>query len=447
MADAQDTRSTYRICPLCEACCGLQIKTQGDKVIGIRGAETDVFRPGYICPKGYALKDLHEDPDRLCTPLIRCNGALHAATWDEAFAEIERRLLPILVDHGPDAVARSIGNPAAHKFGLLLYFNRLAKAIGTKNIYSVSTLDQMPKQLSSGWMIGHWLSVAVPDIERCEHLLVIGANPVARNGSLWTVSEIRGKAKALRARGGKLVVIDPRRTETAEVADAHHAIRPGADVFLLAAIAHTLFDEGLLSTGRLTPHLNGPAEVQSATRPFNPEAVAAGCGISASTIRQRARELAAAPHACVYARIGTCTQTFGTLNSWLVDVLNVLILDICVNETSRHADVILPGLSPLQDSHCDVPFPQLSFRNHARSSGPVFDAPADHPPEWMTLLRLAALAQGHGAHGARLSLAAQRRGVNMNVLLDEGQRDLFSGNAVLSGVAAKLTALAMPGRP
>ena len=496
-------RSTYRICPLCEACCGLQVRTRGDEVLGIRGAEADVFSAGYLCPKGVALKDLHEDPDRLRTPLVRRNGTLQPASWDEAFAEIERRLPPLLAAHGRDAVAVAVGNPSAHKMGLLLYFSRLAKALGTRNVFSASTLDQMPKQLSCGWMFGHWLSIPVPDIERSQYLLVIGANPVASNGSLWTVPDFRGKARALQARGGRLVVIDPRRSETAAIADAHHFIRPGADVFLLAAMVHTLFDEGLVRLGRLAAHVSGVDEVRAAVQPFSAEQVAARCAIDATTLRQLARDLAAAERGCVYARIGTCTQTYGSLSSWLVDVLNVLTghldepggamfpqaaafaantagpagrgrgvvtgrhrsrvsgapevygelpmtclaeeiqtpgagqvralitiatnpvlsapggpqlaqalqsldfmvsLDIYVNETTRHADVILPGLSPLQESHYDVAFPQFSFRNHARYSGPVFEAPAGHTPEWQTLLRLAAIAQGQGARADVLAL-------------------------------------------
>jgi anaerobic selenocysteine-containing dehydrogenase len=321
-------RTHYRICPLCEACCGLEVRTRGEQVVSIRGAKNDVFSKGYLCPKAYALKDLHEDPDRLRTPLIKRNGRFEVASWDEAFAEIERRLTPILSAQGRHAVALSIGNPAAHRYGLLLYFSRLAKAIGTRNIFSASTLDQMPKQLSSGLMFGHWLSIAVPDIERCQWLLVIGANPAVSNGSLWTVPDFRGKAKALRARGGKLIVIDPRRTETAELADEHHFIRPGSDVFMLAAMVHTFFDEGLVRLGRLSEHVAehvaGLDALQRATQPFAPERVAARCGIDAATLRRLAHELAAAGAGCVYARIGSCTQSFGTLASWLVDVLNVL---------------------------------------------------------------------------------------------------------------------------
>ena len=223
----------HRICPVCEACCGLELRIADGKVTSIRGHDADVFSGGYICPKGAALKDLHEDPDRLRTPLIKRDGRFVEASWDEAFAEIERRLLPIVAQHGRDAAAMVIGNPTVHQAGLMLYFPRLAKALGTQNMYSASTLDQMPKQLSSGLMFGHWLSIPVPDIERTDLLLILGANPVVSNGSLWTVPDFRGKAKALRARGGRLVVVDPRRSETAEGADQHLFIRPGADVFLL----------------------------------------------------------------------------------------------------------------------------------------------------------------------------------------------------------------------
>jgi anaerobic selenocysteine-containing dehydrogenase len=491
-----DTTTHHRICPLCEACCGLELKVRDGKVISIRGHEADVFSAGYICPKGVALKDLHEDPDRLRTPLIKLDGAFVPASWDEAFAEIGRRLPPILAQHGRHAAALTVGNPAAHKISLLLYFSKLAKALGTRNVFSASTLDQMPKQLASGLMFGHWLSIAVPDITRCDFLLMLGANPVASNGSLWTVPDFRGKAKTMQARGGKLVVIDPRRSETAAIADEHHFIRPGADVFLLLGLVHTLFDEKLVKLGRLAPWVKGVDEVGAAVAPFSADVIAGRCGIDAATIRRLARTLAGTPRAAVYGRLGTCTQQYGSLASWLVDVLNILTghldeaggamfpkaaafaantagkpgqgrgvstgrhksrvscapevfgelpitclaeeietpgqdqiralitvasnpvlsspngarlsraldqldfmvsLDIYLNETSRHADVILPGVSPLQDMHYDVAFPQFSWRNHARYSQPVFARDQGQPSEWETLLKLAAIASGKSA--------------------------------------------------
>ncbi|MEO7337820.1 MAG: molybdopterin-dependent oxidoreductase, partial [Caldimonas sp.] len=488
-----DVRSHYRICPLCEACCGLEVRTEGARVVSIRGAADDAFSQGYICPKGVSLKDLHEDPDRLRQPLIKRDGTFQRATWDEAFEEIERRLLPILHEHGPDAIAASLGNPTAHKISLLAYLSRLTRALGTRNVYSASTLDQMPKQLSSGLMYGHWLSIPVPDLPRTDLLVILGANPLVSNGSLWTVPDYRGTARAMRARGGRIVVVDPRKTETAHAADEHLPIRPGGDVFLLLGLLHTLFDESLVRPGRLAAHINGLDAVREAVRPYAPERMAAGCGIPADRQRRLARELATTERASLYGRIGTCTQRFGTLNSWLIDTINIvtghldseggamfakaagfaantqgkpgigkgittgrrhsrvsaapevfgelpmnclaeeietpgpgqvralitlasnpvlsapdgprisraldsldfmLSLDIYLNETTRHADVILPGPSPLEELHYDVAFPQFSWRNHARYSGPVFDRPSGQPEEWETLLRLSALVSG-----------------------------------------------------
>ena len=244
MSNDVEINTVHRICPLCEAACGLEIKVSKHDIISIRGHEEDVFSHGYICPKGVSLKDLHNDPDRLRTPLLKRDGQFVPISWDEAFAEIERRLVPIVAQHGRNAVATVIGNPAAHKIGLLMYFPRLARALGSHNVFSASTLDQMPKQLASGLMFGTWTSVAVPDIERADFMLIIGANPMVSNGSLWTVPDFRGKARDMRARGGKIVVIDPRRSETASVADAHHFIRPGADVFLLLGLVHSPWSAG-----------------------------------------------------------------------------------------------------------------------------------------------------------------------------------------------------------
>jgi len=485
-----------RICPFCEASCGLSIELQGKQVLRIRGDDDDIFSAGFLCPKAVALKDLHDDGDRLRTPLIKRDGHFVAATWAEAYAEIERRLLPIIARDGPHAVATMLGNPVSHKMSLMLYFPRLAKALGTRNMYSASSVDQVPKMLAVGLMYGSWLSVPVPDIERSRFLLIIGANPMVSNGSLWTVPDFRGKARALRARGGKIVVIDPRRTETAEAADRHLFIRPGADVFLLLGIVHTLFDEDCVKLGRLAPHVDGVDAVRAAARAYAPERVAARCGIAAADIRELARTLATTEHAAVYGRIGTCTQQYGTLASWLIDVINVLTghldeeggmmfpkaaafaantrgkpgsgrgivsgryrsrvsgapeisgelpltclaeeidtpgpgqvkalitiagnpvlsapngarlaaaldglefmlsMDIYVNETSRHADVILPGVSPLEDAHYDVSFTQFSHRNHARYSAPALPRSDDQPDEWESLLRLIAIVKGLGA--------------------------------------------------
>jgi len=486
----------HRICPLCEACCGLELTVSAGRVTSIRGHEDDVFSHGYICPKAVALKDLHDDPDRLRAPLVKRDGKFVEVSWEEAFAEVERRLVPIQQQHGRDAVAAMFGNPSVHKAGLILYVPRLARALGTRNLYSASTIDQMPKQLSSGLMFGEWLSIPVPDIERADLLVILGANPVVSNGSLWTVPDFRGKAKALRARGGRIVVIDPRRNETADIADEFHFIRPGADAFLLAGLVATLFEENLVLLGRLAEHVNGLEALAPAFKQFAPERIAARCGIDAAVIRDLARALARTERAALYGRLGTCTQEFGTLTSWLVDLINALTrhldepggamfpraaafakntlgapgkgrgigtgrhksrvsgapevfgelpltclaeeietpgagqvralitlagnpvlsapngarlgaalekldfmvsVDLYLNETTRFADVILPGCSPLEDLHYDVAFPQFAYRNTVRVSPAVLPRRAGQMVEWEILLRLAAIASGRGA--------------------------------------------------
>ncbi len=294
-------------------------------MLKIKGDDEDVFSHGFLCPKAHGLKALHEDPDRLKTPLVRGDdGELHEAGWDEAFAEIDRRITPILAEHGRDSVAAYIGNPNAHNLSALIYGRAWLKALGSKNIFSASTVDQMPKQLSSGLMFGTMLGVAIPDIDHTDHMLMLGANPLASNGSLFTAPDMRGRLRRLRERGGKVVVVDPRRSRSAEVSDEHHFIRPGTDAHLLLAMVHVLFADGLTAIGRLGPHLNGLAEVEAIARDFTPELAEPACGIPAAEIRRMAHELAAAHKAVVYGRIGTCTQEFGTLASWLIDVSNVL---------------------------------------------------------------------------------------------------------------------------
>src|SRR5829696_2571436 len=490
-------RAAFRTCPFCEATCGLEVTVRGDEVVKVRGDAEDVFSHGFLCPKGVALKDLHEDPDRLRTPMVRgADGELRPASWEEAFAVVGDRLARLVEAHGRDAVAVYIGNPAAHGLAALLYGRVLVKALGTRSVFSASTVDQRPKEISSGLMFGAALSVPIPDVDRTRHLLMLGANPLASNGSLMTAPDMRGRLQALRARGGKLVVVDPRRSRTAEVADEHVPIRPGTDALLLFALVHVLFAEALAAPGELAALADGIEAVEELAQPFTPEAVAPATGIDADTIRRMARELAAAESAAVYGRIGTTTQEFGTLASWLIDVLNVLTgnldrpggamftraaagqrnssgapgegrgvklgrwrsrvrglpesfgelpvavlaeeietpgegqvralvtlagnparstpnsgrieralesldlyvaVDIYVNETTRHADVILPVPSPLQRSHYDLAFYQLSVRNLANYSPPVLLPDPEIPDEWATLLRLAANAAAQPA--------------------------------------------------
>src|SRR4051812_44182499 len=317
-----NSTTAYATCPLCEATCGLELTlANGDGIPATRGASEDVLSHGSICPKGASLKALHEDPDRLRTPLVRRDGELVEATWDEAFAEIDRRLPPILEQHGRNSVGVYLGNPSVHNLSFTLYGRVLLKALGTRNIFSASTVDQMPKQVSSGLMFGTFLSVPIPDIDNTDYMLMLGANPLASNGSLMTAPDYRGRMRAVRERGGKIVVVDPRRSRTAEHADEHHFIRPGTDALLLFAMTHVLFEEGL---ARPAEWVTGVEEVGELAAPFTPDAVSGPTGIPAEEIRRMARELAAAPCAAVCGRIGTTTAAYGTLTSWLVDVLNAL---------------------------------------------------------------------------------------------------------------------------
>jgi anaerobic selenocysteine-containing dehydrogenase len=498
--EAVRTRTAFRTCPLCEAGCGLEITVKGEpgaEEIGrIRGDMADVFSHGYLCPKGSTLKHLHDDPDRLRRPLVKRNGEFVEVSWPEAFAAVERGLVPVIERHGRQAVGTYLGNPGAHNLSALLYNRLMLQALGTLNRFSASTVDQAPKQVASGWLFGSPTAVAVPDLDRTDHLLMLGANPYASNGSLCTAPDFPGRLEAIRARGGKVVVVDPRRTKTAEMADEWVGIRPGTDAQLLMAMVHVLYEEGLARPGdHVAAWLDGFDDLRALAVPFTPEAVAPVCGVDAGTIRRLARELAAAPTAAVYGRIGTCVQEFGTLASWLVDALNILTgnldrpggamfplpaaggggrrttpggkgfrtgrghsrvrglpevmgeypaaamseeietpgdgqiralvtvagnpvlstpnsgrldaalaqlefmvsVDIYLNETTRHADVILPPPSNLRRGHYDVALLGFAVRNVANYSAPVLAPVEGEPDEWEILCTLALIAQGAGA--------------------------------------------------
>ncbi|QDI71949.1 molybdopterin-binding oxidoreductase [Streptomyces calvus] len=317
-------RTALRICPLCEATCGLTLTIDRGRVTGARGDRDDVFSKGFICPKGAAFGDLDADPDRLRAPLVRVDGELREATWDEAFDAVAAGIRPVVERYGPHAVGLVLGNPNVHTVAGALYPPLLIAGLGTRSLFTASTVDQMPKHVSSGLLFGDANAIPVPDLDRTDHLLLIGANPLESNGSLCTAPDFPGRLKALRARGGTLTVVDPRRTRTARLADRHIAVRPGTDALLLAAMAHTLFAEDLVTPADLAPHLDGLDRLPAALADFTPEAVADACDVDAATVRTLARELAAAPTAAVYARIGSCTVPHGTLAGWLVDVLNIL---------------------------------------------------------------------------------------------------------------------------
>jgi len=492
--DEQNTRTAFRTCPLCEAGCGLEVTVKGDRVTRIRGDMDDVFSHGFICPKGSTLRQLHDDPDRIRRPLVKRNGVHEEVEWDEAWAIIADRLPALIAEHGRESVGVYMGNPSAHSLSALLYNRSLLQGLGTRRRFSASTVDQMPRQVAAGYVFGSPLSVPVPDLDHTDFLVIMGANPYASNGSLCTAPDFPGRIEAIRARGGKVVVIDPRRSRTAEEADQWIAIRPGADALLLAAMATALAQEGLVTVGEhLAPHVQGVDEVIEALADFTPESVEMATGVLAGDIRALARALAAAASGSVYGRVGTTTTQFGTTTSWLIDVVNTLTgnldrrggamftmpvaggattrgtagvgkgfavgrghtvarqlpevmgeypaaamaeeitdagdqgikvmitvagnpvlstpnslqldaalqqlefmvsVDMYLNETTRHADVVLPPPSQLQRGHYDVALLQFAVRNVANYSEPVLSLDDGQPDEWEILARLGLIGAG-----------------------------------------------------
>ncbi|MFQ5557585.1 MAG: molybdopterin-dependent oxidoreductase, partial [Acidimicrobiales bacterium] len=498
-AAAAGDRITHRTCPLCEATCGLEIAVRDGRVRRIRGDRDDVFSAGFICPKGSTLKQLHDDPDRLHRPLVRSGVDAHGAPvftevgWDEAFALVDEKLAAVRAAHGNEAVGIYLGNPSAHVLGGATHGRHLVRALGTRARFSASTVDQMPRHVASGWLYGDPIAIPVPDLDRTDFLVLLGADPHASNGSICTAPDFPGRIEAVRRRGGTVVVVDPRRSRTAEAADRHSAGRPGPDAALLAAVVRVILDEGLGREGPATPHVADLDRVGIELAPFDPEPVARFTGVPAATITELARDIAAAPSAAVYGRIGTTTVEFGSLTSWLIDVLAIVTgnldrpggsmfsrpaaerargdvpggkgyrvgrwssrvsgrpevqgelpvadlaaeiltpgegqlrmlftvagnpvascpdaeridealasleamvaVDIYLNETTRHAHVILPPPSSLEKSHYDLLLYHFAVRNVANWSPPVFEASG--PAEEEILTRLALIAMGAGPH-------------------------------------------------
>lgn len=478
-----------RTCPLCEAMCGLAIDVKDGHVTGIRGNRDDVWSRGHLCPKGTSLAALHDDPDRIRAPMIKVDGQWQEVSWDAAFRRCTELLTPVIEKYGIGAVTAYTGNPLAHSFSLARYAGVLMGMSGMPVTYSPGTVDQWPKNLSSHLMYGLWWNFPVPDIERTDLLVIMGANPAASQGSLLAAPNVMGLIDGIRKRG-KVIVIDPVRTLTAARADEWLPIVPGTDAALLLAVAHTLFDEGLINPG---PHVDGVDTMRAAAAEWPPERVSAVTGIGEDRIRRLARELAGTERSVVYGRIGLCNQEFGSLASWLVDVINILTghfdtpggamfptpaawsittaplpgledgapefgrwhtrvrgakevlgqapvscmaeeiatpgdgqlkalitvagnpvlstpagdkldevlpmleamisVDLWLNETTRHADVLLPGLSPLEQPHHDDLILLFAIHSIANYSAPVFD-PGDRPHEWEILIRLTGLCTG-----------------------------------------------------
>ena len=322
MSAAEHTH--YRTCHLCEAICGVEIRLRGSEILSIRGDGKDPFSRGHICPKALGLKDIHEDPDRLRRPMRRTATGWEEVSWEEALDQVAARLVAVQREHGADAVATYIGNPQAHNYSGLLGGVRFLRALRSRNRYSATSVDQLPHHLTAYLLYGHQLMIPVPDIDRTQFFLVVGGNPVVSNGSLMTAPDVTRRLKDLRARGGRLVVVDPRRTETADLADTHLFVTPGSDALLLLSMLQVLFAEDRVAPGALAGFIDGVETVGELVKPFTPESTAAATGIDAEAVRRLTRDFAASPAAVCYGRMGVSTQRFGALCQWLIQLLNIL---------------------------------------------------------------------------------------------------------------------------
>jgi anaerobic selenocysteine-containing dehydrogenase len=475
------TTKHFRTCNLCEAMCGIEITLEDNAITSIKGDPQDSFSRGHICPKALALKDLYEDPDRIRTPMEKVNGQWRELSWEQALDKVTARITSLQAEHGNDALGVYLGNPNVHNTGSLLMSGGMLRALKTKNKFSATSVDQLPHHIVSWKLFGHQLRIPVPDIDNSDYFLMFGANPLASNGSIMSVADVKQRLKDVRKRG-KVVVVDPRRTLTAEMADAHHFVRPGTDVLVLLAMLHVLFAEGLVSTGNLAKHLDrGPMSLADSFSEYTPERVAPLTGMSADLIRSLVRDFCAAKAPVMYGRLGVSVQEFGTLSQYLIMLFNILTgrldsvgglmfakpavdilaqsgrgnmgrfhsrvrglpefngelpvatlaeeittpgagqikgmllmagnpvlstpngeqldrafkgldllvaIDFYINESSRHADFILPPVSPLEREHYDVIFNVLAVRNNARYAEALFPRKANARHDWEILLGL-----------------------------------------------------------
>lgn len=481
-------------CPLCECMCGLDVKVEDEQVTLIRGNRDDVYSKGYLCPKGSALGHVHHDPDRLRAPMVRDGETWREVSWDEALQHCEELIHPLLEREGPAAFTAFVGNPTGHSYSLPRYLSQMLMPSGIPHIYSAGTVDQWPKNVTSVLLYGNMWLIPVPDIDRCDYALLMGGNPQASGGSLMGVCDPLGSIDDLQARGGKVVVVDPRRTKTADRADQWVGIQPGTDAAWLLAIINVLFEDGAVKLGHLAGMVDEVERIAALAHPFTPEAVESLTRVPAETTRRIAREIASAQAAAIYGRIGLCNQEFGTLASWLIDVLAIvsgnfdrpgclmfpnpvpqplswlsstkvdglpefgrwrsrvrgapevlgqvpasclaeeigtpgpgqikglicvagnpvisvpdsqrleealpllecfISIDNYLNETSRHAHVILPGPSPFEVPHFDDLLWGLSTTSAGKWSEPIFPFEPDRLDEWQVLIRLGQILAGN----------------------------------------------------
>lgn len=318
-------KTHHRACHLCEAICGLEIKTQGEEILSIKGDKNDPVSQGFICPKATAIADIHNDPDRLRMPHKRIGDDWIEISWDEAIELAAQKLVETQQTHGNDSVGFFAGNPGVHNYGNLTHGPAFRRAVKTKNHYSATSLDQLPHQLTSWAMYGHQFALPIPDVDHTDLMVIMGGNPLASNGSIMTMPNAPKRLKAIKERGGKLVVIDPRRSETAEIASQHMFIKPGTDAFVLMAMINTLFSEGWVKSSHLDDHVKGLDVIENSVKEFTLELAAHKSGVPAEHIKQLTRELAQTDKAVIYGRMGVSVQEFGALCQWAIQVINLLI--------------------------------------------------------------------------------------------------------------------------
>jgi anaerobic selenocysteine-containing dehydrogenase len=495
---AEKTFTHYRTCNLCEAMCGIAIDIEDGRIKAIRGDKDDPFSQGHICPKATALQDVYEDPNRLKHPVKRTAHGWERISWDEAFDTVAARIQAVQAEHGKDSVGIYLGNPNVHNLGSLISTPPLVRALRTRNRFSATSVDQLPHHFAALFMFGHQLLLPIPDVDRTQYFLVLGANPVASNGSLMTAGGIEPRLKALQARGGKLIVLDPRRTETAKLADEHHFIKPGTDALFLLGMLHVLFAENLVKIGRLANVVDDVDTIQALVDEFTPETVAAATGIDAATIRRITHDFVAAESAVCYGRVGVSMQAFGGLGQWLLNTINILTgnldepggamftlpafdvvgltslsgqvgnfarwrsrvrqlpefggelpvaalaediltpgegqircmvtsagnpvlstpngtqlekalsqldfmvsIDIYINETTRHAHIILPPATGLETDHYDLAFHAFAVRNTAKYSQALFPKDEDARYDWEIMHALRARLENHAKPARR----------------------------------------------